>query len=209
MNPHRKAPRFTVFFGVGLHRLDLHICFNFWSFAQHSFGASVMHLLLSSSCFFNFLFLATRNPSSSQQPLFSLSLSLFSSRAGEDSVHSHNNEVLALQWLVFPLFLSATTSSPYHRGLAKTPTKGSTSTAAGSIARNLSQPLLRSCFRKAWTSQVLNVTHTKKGASSSTRWQVTFGTLKAKRDLPPFKRDQDKASPSIHHVTFRLGQAKS
>ncbi|MED6213319.1 hypothetical protein PIB30_092000 [Stylosanthes scabra] len=48
-----------------------------------------------------------------------------------------------------------------------------------------------------------------KGASSRTRWQVTFGTLKANSDLPPFKRDQDKASPSMHHVTFRLGQAKS
>ncbi|MED6177053.1 hypothetical protein PIB30_094093, partial [Stylosanthes scabra] len=30
----------------------------------------------------------------------------------------------------------------------KTPTKGSVSTAAGSTARNLSQPLLRSCYRK-------------------------------------------------------------
>ncbi|MED6223046.1 hypothetical protein PIB30_070210 [Stylosanthes scabra] len=30
----------------------------------------------------------------------------------------------------------------------KTLTKGSASTTAGSTARNLSQPLLRSCFRK-------------------------------------------------------------
>ncbi|MED6173693.1 hypothetical protein PIB30_061991 [Stylosanthes scabra] len=49
----------------------------------------------------------------------------------------------------------------------------------------------------AWPSQVLNVTHTNQEASSSTRWQVTFGTPKAKRDLPSMSRLASKRFRSI------------